>query len=101
MRTIITDFEKFFKRDAQLWASRTIDEHLKGRDIAVKYEDLVEFLKKSGLTLAEEKEQFLFTVEDTINKVSGRIEIFANALSIIGVYEDGKINYIDWIVVQF
>ena len=92
MRTVITDFGKLFKRDAQLWASRTIDEHLKGKDIAVKYADLAEFLKESDLTLAEEKEQFLFTVEDTIDKVSGRIGIFATAFSIIGVYEDGKLT---------
>ena len=92
MKTLITDFGKLFKRDAQLWASHNINEHLKGVDIAVKYEDLAEFLKKSDLTLADEKEQFLFTVEDTIDEVSGRVEIFATALSIIGVYEDGKLT---------
>ena len=92
MRTVITDFGKLFKRDAQLWASCVIDEYLKGKDIAVKYDDLAEFLKKSDLALADEKEQFIFTVEDIIDEVSGRIEIFATSLSIIGVYEDGKLT---------
>ena len=92
MKTLITDFGKLLKADAQLWVSGVLNEYLKGSEIAVKFDDLAEFLKDSDLILVEQKEQFIFTVDDIINEVSGRVEIVATPLSIIGVEEDGKLT---------